>query len=351
MDETNMTLGDFVEYAEVYPYSQDRFYIEKTMMELKLLELHLESYNFILQNDVSLDQLDVLMVESGANDMSVMTEELYMEKANSIINGIKKILNIVKKALTTLFRKSKKIFNTTLKDDSVKMKVIEDLANDIKNKKITKDNITEDCKDKMAEILINFEKDYHAFSTEKGSKILVTNGISKDDPVSIILNFAANISGGISKNTCGCMAKLSSGKEYDVTGPRILNDFEKIVGLISNIPTDINYKDDILSKLNELNKEIKASVRSNASFKILNDEEWQSKIDAAEKLNSLNDIITKYNENSTSNSKVISKLNEIVTDLQAASANMVFAITNHINIRKKAIEDRNKIIKILNEIK
>lgn len=352
MDETNMTLGDFIEYAEVYPYSQDRYYIEKSMMELRLLELHLESYNFILQNNVSLDQLDVLMVESGANDMSVVTEELYMEKVNSIINGINKILNMVKKALKTLFHKSKKIFDTALKDDGVKMKVIEDLANNINNNKITKNNITEDIREEILGILSNFEKEYHSFSIEKGSKILVSSGISKDNPVFIILNFAANASGGISKNTCGCMAKLSSGKEYDVTGPRILNDYEKIVDLIINLPKDTDNKDQILSKLNELNKELKVSIKSNASFKIPNNEEWQSKIDATNKLNILNDIINKYNENSMSNSSsVISKLNEIVTDLQTTSSNMVFAITNHVNIRKKAIEDRNKIIKILNNIK
>lgn len=351
MDETNMTLGDFVEYAEIYPYSQDRFYIEKTMMELKLIELHLESYNFIIGNDLSLDQLDVMMVESGPNDMSIKTEEIYTEKVNSVINGIRKILNIVRRSLKTLFSKSKKIFTATVKEDSIKMQTIKELSNSISNNEIVKDKITNEYIEKISAIFSDFEKQYHSFSTEKGSKILVSNGISRDDSVFNILNFAANTAGGITKNNCACMAKLSSGNEYDVIGPKILNEFERLTNSITTLSIDMKDTKKLISKLNEIDKEIKALTRSNTSFKIYNEDEWDSKLNAVKNLDQLEEFMKKCNEDSTANSRLISKINEIVVDLQEASANIVFAITNHINIRKKAIEDRNKIIKILNELK
>lgn len=133
MDYENMTLRDFVEFAEVYPYTQDRYLIEKMFMELDLIQLHLESYDFILgSNNISSGQMDVLMVESGVNDASVYTEKLFLEKSFNILHAIGKLFKMIGHAISTLFRGIGKAFgfgNSKLseqeKRDIERMKALE----------------------------------------------------------------------------------------------------------------------------------------------------------------------------------------------------------------------------------
>lgn len=112
MDPNNMTLQQFVEYADVYEYTQDHFDMERMFMELTLINMHLEAYDFLQETaNITLGQIESLMVESGTSDRSYYTEGVFFEEGNKITEGIKKIFSTIGKAIAAFFRKLASIFS------------------------------------------------------------------------------------------------------------------------------------------------------------------------------------------------------------------------------------------------
>lgn len=112
MNDTNMTLADYLDYASVYEFTQDHYDMERMFMELSLVNMHLESYDFLREAaDMTISKLNVLMVESGPNDRSYATEQIFVEKAGGIISGIKKLFSMIGKAIAAFFNKLGSIFS------------------------------------------------------------------------------------------------------------------------------------------------------------------------------------------------------------------------------------------------
>lgn len=113
MDPNNMTLQQFVEYADIYEYTQDHFDMERMFMELTLINMHLEAYDFLQETaNITLGQIESLMVESGTSDRSYYTEVVFFEEGNKITDGIKKIFSTIGKAIAAFFRKLASIFSS-----------------------------------------------------------------------------------------------------------------------------------------------------------------------------------------------------------------------------------------------
>jgi len=208
MDYENMTLKDFIEFTEIYEYSQDHYLMEKMFMEMNLIKLHLESYQFLLESsDVSLSQLDVLMVESGVNDKSLYTEQLFIEKGNAISNGVKKMFNMVGKAISSLFRGVGKTFSSKNKQiaelearNQKQAQVIQDVAilADAAGARKKAEDVADAANEAAGAMKQQLERIIEHFNNNiggGGAKILPIAGIDHESAIRVILEFANKQSG------------------------------------------------------------------------------------------------------------------------------------------------------------
>lgn len=313
MDENNMTLGDFVEFAEVYPYTQDHYVMEKMFMEMDLIKLHLESYQFLLESDdISLSQIDVLMVESGVNDRSIFTEELFIEKGGNIFTGIKKMFVMVGKAICSMFRKIGGIFKSgnskskALREKNegqkeiVKMlldgeKMIADLIDEKASIQKDIDEIAKEVEYAAKHIGNYYEGDIIKFKP-------VPNQVNPNDAIWVIFDAASKLSGvNVGSNVGNLYAALCQ-EEYEVEGLAIIANLEAIVDEVSSV-IDLSGETDDGAKVaydsakklykigpkysimcNKVKESIGTACRTNKRF-TMSEETLQKKLEAAEKLN------------------------------------------------------------------
>ena len=100
-----MTLREYLEYTEVYEYSQENYDINKEIMELDLISMHMESYNFIQNNRFSINQMNQLMIESTDNKQIEEIERMYVEKSEGVLSKIGAIFKKIGSAIVSFFKK------------------------------------------------------------------------------------------------------------------------------------------------------------------------------------------------------------------------------------------------------
>lgn len=313
MDYENMTLKDFIEFAEIYEYSQDHYLMEKMFMEMNLIKLHLESYQFLLESsDVSLSQLDVLMVESGINDKSLYTEQLFIEKGNAIANGVKKMFNMVGKAISSLFRGVGKTFSS--KNNQIaelearnqkQAQVIQDVAilADAAGARKKVEDVADAANDAASAMKQQLERIIEHFNNNiggGGAKILPIAGIDHESAIRVILEFANKQSGSVLTNPQINIYDAICQKEYEVEGLAMIANIENIIDEISDV-IDISEENasgvaynsakllqkmgpKYIDRINKICNNIEASTKKNTKFK-MSDESIKKKLEAAEKLN------------------------------------------------------------------
>ena len=315
MEYENMTLKDFIDYAEIYEYSQDHYMIEKMFMEMNLIKLHLESYQFLLEsNDISLSQMDVLMVESGINDKSLYTERLFIEKGNAIVNGIEKMFKMVGKAISSLFRSTKKVFSgknkkieELEKKNQKQAEILQDVAlladiGGARQKAADVVEVADDAANAMKQQLEKILKHLDANIGGGGAKILPIAGVDHESAIRVVLEFANNQSGSVLSNPQLDIYSAICQREYEVEGLAMIANIENIIDEISDV---IDVSEDTASgiaynsakllqkmgpkyidKINKICNEIETSTKRNAKFK-LSEEILSKKLAAADKLNKL----------------------------------------------------------------
>lgn len=313
MDENNMTLGDFVEFAEVYPYTQDHYMMEKMFMEMDLIGLHLESYQFLLEsNNISLNQIDVLMVESGVHDKSLFTEELFIEKGGNIFNGIKKMFAMIGKAICAMFRRLSGIFKSgnskskALKEknkgqmDIAKMLLdsmdeMEDLLKENDGVKKNIDILEKELEARIRQVANYYEGDIVKFKP-------VPSYVDHNDAIRVIFDVASKITGGKVDSSVSTLHSMLCQEEYEVEGLAIIANFESIVDEVSKV-IDLSggeedgakaayasakklYKmgSNYSTACDKVKEVIGTACRTNKRF-TMSEETLQKKLEAAEKLN------------------------------------------------------------------
>ena len=108
-----MTIKEYIDYVDIYPYTKECFNMQKDIMQLQLMNLELECFKYKADNKFSLNQLNHLLVESNDNSYQTI-EHLYTEKSNAIIEKIKKILNMLWDAIKSFAKKIKIKFDQVL---------------------------------------------------------------------------------------------------------------------------------------------------------------------------------------------------------------------------------------------
>lgn len=314
MNADNMTLNDFIEFAEIYPYSQDRYILEKMFMELDLIKLHIESYQFLLESDdVTLNQMDVIMVESGINDKSAMTESLFLEKGLGIFSGIQKILSLVGKAITSFFRKIGNLFSGKSKEleelrkrNTEQAKLIEnvELFNNVTGAESKVKEAASDANEALSDIKRLSNK--VASQLDKaigggGSRVLPIAGVDQNNAIRVILSAAVKASNSDIDQASVEFYNTICQDEYEVEGLAIIANLESLISDVSNVidlthgdgECDIYYNSAKLLKamgtqyqqnVNSAVSKIEESVRKNKRF-ILSSDVIAKKLEAAEKLN------------------------------------------------------------------
>lgn len=316
MDEKNMTLREFIEFADVYPYTQDHYMMEKMFMEMDLIRMHLESYEFLLnESTVSLGQLSVMMVESGINDQSYFTEQLFMEKGFNIFAGIQKMFLMIGKAITALFRKIRDAFSggnkkieELEKRNQEQVKLLEDLKliNDVsgvgRNTRETlseAQHAAERSKEQLDHIIDHIDR----FVGGGGPKVLPIIGSNDDNAIRVIIDATVKMSGNTKVSSSSMAMYLTFMKEeYEVEGMAFIENLESLTEKISSVidlSHDMDDRADVAyqsaKKLHRLGPkyaeaasnvrdEIEASCKMNKRFK-LSPESTQKKMDTAVKLN------------------------------------------------------------------
>lgn len=297
MDYENMTLKDFIEFADIYDYTHDRYVMEKMFMEMNLMKLHLESYEFLLEsNNISLSQLDVLMVESGINDKSMDTEQLFIEKGNAIANGVKKMFNMVGKAISSLFRGVGKTFTSKNKQiaeleerNEKQAQALQDVAilADAAGARKKAEDVAEAANDAAGAMKQQLERIIEHFNNNiggGGAKILPIAGVDHESAIRVVLEFANKQSGSVLSNPQINIYEAICQKEYEVEGLAMIANIENIIDNISDV---IDMKEDTASgvaynsakkmqmmgpkyidRINKICQEIEASTKKNAKFKL-----------------------------------------------------------------------------------
>lgn len=316
MNENNMTLREFIEFADVYPYTQDHYVMEKMFMEMELMKMHLDSYEFLLnESSVSLDQLSVMMVESGINDQSYFTEQLFMEKGLNIFNGIKKMFMMIGKAITALFRKVRDAFSggnkkieELEKRNQEQIKLLEDLKliNDVsgvgRNARETvseAQHAAERSKEQIDHIIDHIDR----FVGGGGPKVVPVVSGNDNNSLKVIIDTTLKMAGNVEVSSASLAMYLTFMKaEYEVEGMAFIENLETLTEKISSVidlSHDMDDRADVAyqsaKKLHRLGSkyaeaastvrdEIEASCKLNKRFK-LSPETTQKKMDTAVKLN------------------------------------------------------------------
>lgn len=358
MDINTLTLKDFTEFAEVYPYTQDRYMMEKMFMELNLMKLHMESYKFLLeQGDISLSQLDVLMVESGVNDRAPATEKLYCEKSKAILTSIKRMLEMVTKSLLTLFRNVGGVFIS--KDEHLAEVITKngEQATKIKNTQWT-DKLDKSDTDELKRIITKISEDLKKFISIEGPKILPCHSEDNESAVWVVINAANTIStGGMDSKsmkmyTSFCMSK------YEVEGLATVANLESILDKVDKVIDEIKALNsdnaDEISKFtantDRVKSEVDSSCRTNKKF-TMGEEALKKKLKAVENLERISGKIEDSEDDM--NPEYLRSIHELVVSLQTAAAEAAKALSSHVQMRKSILSAHailtNKIDVILNK--
>lgn len=324
MDEKNMTLREFIEFADVYPYTQDHYVMEKMFMEMELIKMHLESYEFLLnESTVSLGQLSVMMVESGINDQSYFTEQLFMEKGLNIFAGVQKMFMMIGKAITALFRKIRDAFSggnkkieELEKRNEEQVKLLEDLKllNDVSGVgRNARETLTEAqyaaerSKEQLDHIIDHIDR----FVGGGGPKVLPVVSSNDNNALKVIIDTTVKMSKKAEVSSASLAMYLTFMKgEYEVEGMAFIESLETLTNKISSVidlSHDMEDRADIAyqsaKKLHRMGSkyaeaassvrdEIEASCKLNKRFK-LSPESTQKKMETAVKLN---EVFSKLSE-------------------------------------------------------
>lgn len=315
MDETNMTLQDFIEFADIYPYTQDHYVMEKMFMELDLISMHLESYEFLLNEDnVTLGQLSVMMVEAGINDQSYITEQLFMEQGFNIFNGIQKMFKMIGKAIMAVCRKVRDAFSggnkrieALEKKNQEQAKLLEDikLLNDIsgagKNAREMSSDLEyalERTRGQFSNIVDHVDKHVGG----GGPKAIPVVGDGGDNSLKVIIDTVSKISGKDVPQSATALYLTFLQKEYDVEGIAFIETLETLPERISPIIDLSKGMDDITSiaynsakkldtygrdvgeKARKVHRDLEKSLQTTKRYKI-SETTLQKKLDTSVKLN------------------------------------------------------------------
>lgn len=332
MSLNDMTLGEFIEYAEVYDYSQDRFVFEKTMMELNLMKLHLESYEYLLENNnISLNQLDQLMVESGIHDKSSATEEMFIEKASDIFQMVKNAFIRIGKALAAGMRKIGRFLskennqvNQIQQHNQQQADLINKLgalgglaglagaagalngvnaagggAGGLDAEKLQALGVPVDAANNLKGQLERVVQHIDANLGGGGPKITPVTVADHENAIRVILDWANNSSGNPVDDKKLDIYSTIMQPEYQVEGLALINNIDKILDEISDIvdtkaegTSEMAYNSaknmmkmgpDSLDRINKIVEEIEVNTKKNARF-TLNEEMINKKIEAADKI-------------------------------------------------------------------
>lgn len=347
MDVKNMTLRDFLEYAELYPYTEDRYMLEKALMELNLIEMHIESYNFITNNDLNGEQLDTLMVESGINDKSHYEIQLYTEKANIIVKSLKKLIDLIVKAIRTSMGSFAKMCNVKIETLSKNINKEEEILKAIENGSLDLKKLPDDILNNIISVHNNFAEEYKKYYESDGAlKIII--GVSKDNN---IFKIEKDINSNLNSKILETMVTLCA-NEFTVNGLKFIANFESFVDEFKNVIEQFNnIKDDhdtniknIAASISKLRKDLSAQCRSNASFKI-NEEVFKVKQAKSDELNNVE--IIDFTEEYKSLSKILQDEHALIKELYDASTMIIKLLIATMNLSKFASKTHIEVISIL----
>ena len=313
MEYNNMTLKDFIEFADIYEYTKDRYDMERILMEMQLISMHIKSYDYLLEHDeVTLNQLDVFMVESGINDKSDMTYQLYIEKSLSFNEGISKLFNMIGKAIASLFKKIQKIFikeNTEVAKleeiNNRQQQQLSDLAllvgatganNKVQDAINDIDQVASAAHDQLNNIVTHLDK----FVGGGGAVCVPVSQIDDKNAIKVITKFTASVTGSKVDDKIIDIYTAFCQKEYEVEGIALIDTLEKITEQISDVIDLSNDKDTsaiaynsakklqlmgpkYIDKINSIKDSIEKSYRTNKRYK-LSAEILDAKVATANKL-------------------------------------------------------------------
>lgn len=363
-----MTLKDFVEFAEIYEYTQDRYLIEKMFMELDLIKLHLESYNFLLEsNDISLSQIDVLMVESGINDKSFYTEQLFIEKASGIFGAIQKMFGMIGKAIASLFRGTSRAFTTENKEvaelearnarQQEFIQSIDDLGraagthNKVGEMIQNVEGIADDFRGQLGRAAENINNNIGG----GGAKVIPIAGIDHSSAIRLVVDFANKQAGSVLDENQLNIYDTICHKEYEVEGLAMLANIENIIDEISEIidlsdenTSSIAYNsakkmqllgNTYIDKANKICDNIETSTKKNAKF-LLSEELINKKKEAADKLNRIFTDLAKYTDvgEMAYDNPVVNVVNRVFKDT-GEQARRLSDARNNASMRAKSDND------------
>lgn len=239
------TIKDYIEWADVYPISQERFMMEKTFMEMDLINLHLEAYDQILEHNMTVNQLDMLMVEAGPNGRSDDVEALYMEKVGGIVGGIQKICRAIGKAIAAFFRKVHTLFVGKKKDSEKTTEEAKDLNAQLQEglQAVKSGENAEQIQGAMqqgAEILGQLaergaDMAARADAMLGGGGCKVVPNINSDNPL-MVLNKTVIEQAGSKVNEKILTSQLTlCQNEYEVEGLAIIAEIENLVEMLNEL--------------------------------------------------------------------------------------------------------------------
>lgn len=163
-ESTNITLGQFLEEAEMFERSREYFDMLKESSEIELLERYLECQDYIMESLDDSNSTDGLITESTDN-MDQIFESLETKKTalwGKVVSGVKKVIN----AVVTLFSRLLNFWKNGKELDHLKAeaktitKINEDrmeatadhIRKILRGKQHAVDNLRDKVKEKDAEI-------------------------------------------------------------------------------------------------------------------------------------------------------------------------------------------------------
>ena len=254
-----MTIREYLEYADIYPYSKERFDLQKEIMQLDLAEIQLESYDFMNSNKFTIHQVSHLMTESTSIDMYNQLEAMYTEGVSDVIA---KIISILKRIAIAIKNYIKKGFKTY----KLMFDYIMQMKNQYKNNEYEHIPLSDDQLKRINQILILLWSDNliieilkdHTYLKEPGLVILhpyknknmpknkslipaMYNRV-KDLPNNTISNLSLVL------QFCSMIVSIENNSE-EYTGPQIFKTLPSIVEDIKKTfaPTS---KDELITKIN-----------------------------------------------------------------------------------------------------
>ena len=318
MDDRTLTLDEFVQYAEIYPFTKDNYLMEKSLMELSLVRIHIESYDLYEVADLSLQQQDVLLVECGLADESEYVEQVFIEKADGILGKIKGMFSRIARSIASMFRRIGDVFTGSNAEidrlNEINATKNSNLGNVIRSQIQSADQeMVNDATARISDLIsstdnsaLDLTKNLNSLANSISS--IIGGGGAHAIPISVPSNSSINMmiteiskekGVQIDKQTMGIYNALLQ-PEYQVTAPTIIADLETIIEhaskLISFSSEDDDYENAYQSaklihrlgtkantEINNLRKEIQSACSTTKVF-TLNREMIDSKMKAAEKL-------------------------------------------------------------------